>query len=302
MGALPDADKLALIGIFAWNWTQFWAVADAIQKAIEAAAGGILAATGNGFAGPTITGGFASAIDTLMSEFTNAATSTASEMGGWFATAIISGICLLLIAIVSAGSALLILFPKVVITILLGLAPIMIALTLFEITKDFFERWLAACVSWSLYPLFIAAIFSIMLSMGNDMVAKIGTDGYDSIGAFIPFIVLMVLILICMALLPTLVSSVSGNMQLLGVMAVAGRFGQNAAGTSRTVKAVGNASLGCGSRPHQHLQGSKCRLARWCHGRHRCCGDGKPDAGPREIPLIRHDQHRWARTASRPPF
>lgn len=247
--------KLALIGIFAWNWTQFWAVADAIQKAIEAAAGGILAASGNGFAGPTITGGFASAIDTLMSEFTEAATSIASEMGGWFATAIVSGICLLLIAVVSAVSALLILFPKIVITILLGLAPIMIAMTLFEITKDFFERWLAACVSWSLYPLFIAAIFSIMLSMGNDMIAKIGTDGYDSIGAFIPFIVLMVLILICMALLPTLVSSVSGNMQLLGVMAVAGRFGQNAAGTSRTVKAVGNASLAAGRAPIDTFKG-----------------------------------------------
>jgi type IV secretion system protein VirB6 len=212
--------KLALIGIFAWNWNQFWAVAGGIQKAIEATAGGILASSGDGLSGPTITDGFASAIDKMMDKFTLAATNIAAEMGGWFVTAIVSGICLLLIGTISAISALLILFPKVVITVLLGLAPIMIALTLFEATKDFFQRWVSACISWSLYPLFIASIFSIMISMSTDLVGRIGTSNFASIGAFVPFIVLMILILLCMALLPSLVSSVSGNMQMMGLAAV----------------------------------------------------------------------------------
>ncbi|MCZ0962931.1 type IV secretion system protein [Paracoccus benzoatiresistens] len=218
--ALSLMIKLALIGIFAWNWNQFWAVAGGIQKAIEATAGGILASSGDGLSGPTIADGFATAIDDMMDKFTVAATNIAAEMGGWFVTAIVSGICLLLIGTISAVAAVLILFPKVVITVLLGLAPIVIALTLFEATKGFFERWVSACVSWSLYPLFIASIFSIMISMGTDLVDRIGTSNFASIGAFVPFIVLMILILLCMALLPSLVSSVSGNMQMMGLAAV----------------------------------------------------------------------------------
>ena len=227
--------KLALIGIFAWNWNQFWNVANGIMSAIEATAGGILLSSGNGLSGPTISNGFASAIDDMMHQFTVASTNIAQEMGGYFTTAIVSGICISLIGIVSAVSTLLILFPKIVITILLGLAPIVIALTLFEATKGFFERWLSACISWSLYPLFIASIFSIMISMGTDMIRRIGTEGYTSIGAFIPFIVLLVLILLCMALLPTLVTTVSGNIQMVGAVAAGSRF----VGQARSLKNAG---------------------------------------------------------------
>lgn len=216
--------KLALIGIFAWNWNQFWGVADGILRSIESTAGGILASSGNGLSGPTISDGFASEIDRMMVRFSIAATNIAQEMGGYFTTAIVSGICLSLIGIVTAVSTLLILFPKVVITILLGLAPIVIAMTLFEATKGFFERWLSACISWSLYPLFIASIFSIMISMGNEMIERIGTSGFSSVGAFIPFIVLLILILLCMALLPMLVTTVSGNIAMTGVIAAASKF------------------------------------------------------------------------------
>ncbi|WP_265508791.1 type IV secretion system protein, partial [Paracoccus rhizosphaerae] len=80
--ALSLMIKLAMIGIFAWNWNQFWAVAGGILKAIEATAGGILASSGNGLSGPTITDGFASAIDQMMDKFTVAATNIAAEMCG----------------------------------------------------------------------------------------------------------------------------------------------------------------------------------------------------------------------------
>lgn len=228
--------KLALIGIFAWNWNQFWNVANGIMSAIEATAGGILASSGNGLSGPTITNGFASAIDEMMHQFAVASTNIAQEMGGYLTTAIVSGICLSLIGIVTAVSTLLILFPKIVITILLGLAPIVIALTLFEATKGFFERWLSACISWSLYPLFIASIFSIMISMGTDMIDRIGTEGFSSVGAFIPFIVLLVLVLLCMAMLPALVTTVSGNINVPGLIQTASRF----SGQARAVKNAGS--------------------------------------------------------------
>lgn len=247
--------KLALIGIFAWNWNQFWGVADGILSAIEATAGGILASSGNGLSGPSINDGFASAIDRLMIQFTNAATSIAEDMGGYFTSAIVSGICVLLIGFISAVSALLILFPKVVITVLLGLAPIVIAMTLFEATKGFFERWMSACISWSLYPLFIASIFSIMISMGTDMIDRIGTDGYTSIGAFVPFIVLMILILLCMALLPMLVTTVSGNIQMAGVIATGSRFMGQGKSVMNAGKGAAASTAALAKAPGQTMRG-----------------------------------------------
>lgn len=101
--ALSLMIKLTLIGIFAWNWNQFWAVAGGIQKAIEATAGGILASSGDGLSGPTITDGFATAIDDMMDSFTLAATNIAAEMGGWFVTAVVSGIRVIVLCLKGRG-------------------------------------------------------------------------------------------------------------------------------------------------------------------------------------------------------
>lgn len=250
--------KLALIGIFAWNWNQFWAVANGILSAIEAIAGEILASSGDGLRGPTITDGFAVAIDDMLDRFAEAATTIGREMGGWFGTMIMMGISVLLIGSVAALSALMILFPKVVITVLLGLAPIMIAMTLFEATKGFFERWLSSCISWSLYPLFIASIFSIMLSMSNDMINRIGTDTYDGIGAFIPFIVIMILVIICVALLPSIVGSVSGNIHTMGVIAAGKMFTGNAKSAWNAGKGAvkaGQGAVALSKTPAQTVRG-----------------------------------------------
>lgn len=91
--------------------------------------------------------------------------------------------------------------------------------------------------------------------MGNKMVADIGTDSFGSIGAFIPFLILEALVVICIACLPMLVSSVSGNLQQMGVLA-AGRL---AAGGLGTMASAGMRSFGAArsiaSIPAQTLRG-----------------------------------------------
>ncbi|MEH6737038.1 MAG: type IV secretion system protein [Sulfitobacter sp.] len=47
---------------------------------------------------------------------------------------------------------------KMVVTLLVGIAPVMITLTLFKITQDYFNRWLSALIAWSLYPIVIAGV------------------------------------------------------------------------------------------------------------------------------------------------
>lgn len=236
--------KLALIGIFAWNWNQFWNVANAIIKAIEALAAQILDSAGSYWGGSTIADGFGAAIDHVIVKMSEASTNIASEFGGWLMGGLIGFACTVGLVIIGALATVGIIFPKVVITVLLGLAPIAIAMTLFDNTKNYFERWASSCVSWALYPIFIASIFSIMIGMGNKMISDIGTDTFGSIGAFIPFLMLEALIGLCVFLLPMLVSSVSGNLQQIGVVAAA-RLGTGALGS---MASAGMQSFGAAKR------------------------------------------------------
>lgn len=247
--------KISLIGIFAWNWNEFWTLADGILKAVEAIAARILEAAGETWGGSTVADGFGASIDRVLVNLSTASTNIAAEFGGWFMGGLVGFTCTVGIVLIGAASAIMILFPKVVITILLGLAPIAIAMTLFDNTKNYFERWASACVSWALYPIFIASIFAIMIGMGNKMISDIGTDGFGSIGAFIPFLILEALIVLCIAFLPMLVSSVSGNLQQIGVIA-AGRLASGGMGSMATagMRSFG-AARGIASAPVQTIRG-----------------------------------------------
>lgn len=247
--------KLAAIGIFAWNWNQFWAVANGIIESLENIAGGILAASPGDFGGPTVGDGFAAAIDTMLDDFSTAATNVADDMGGWLLTAIVSGICLFLIACIAAFSAVLIVFTKIVITILLGLAPLAIAMTLFQTTKNYFERWISSAVNWSLYPIFIASIFAIMIAMGTKMINDLGTDNFENIGAFIPFVALEILVIISIVFLPMIVGSVSGSIQIIGAMMGARAAASNIGTMARAGVGSFGAARSFGSMPWQTFRG-----------------------------------------------
>ena len=51
----------------------------------------------------------------------------------------------------------------------------MIALSLFDVSKDYFLRWLSSTVSYALYPLVIAGVFSTVVGMSRSL-TKVITD------------------------------------------------------------------------------------------------------------------------------
>jgi type IV secretion system protein VirB6 len=71
---------------------------------------------------------------------------------------------------------------------MIDIAPIMIALSLFDISKDYFHRWLSSTVSYALYPLIIAGVFSTVVGMSRSLMAELGDpSGASNIGALVPF-------------------------------------------------------------------------------------------------------------------
>jgi hypothetical protein len=71
---------------------------------------------------------------------------------------------------------------------MIGIAPIMIALSLFDVSKDYFHRWLSSTVSYALYPLVIAGVFSTVVGMSRSLMTELGDPfGASNIGALVPF-------------------------------------------------------------------------------------------------------------------
>ena len=111
-------------------------------------------------------------------------------------------------------------FAKMMLTLMLGLAPIMIALSLFDATKDFFHRWVSTTVSYAFYPIVIAAMFSTVVGMANSLLAQLGDpNSATNIGSLVPFFV-MVFLAKGFAATPLIVRGISGNLMVAAAPAV----------------------------------------------------------------------------------
>ena len=183
--------KIGLIGIFAQNWTQFNSFTHAVLNGIDSIAGSLIASVGGGTPGPS--GTYAEEFDEMlgaMGEYLNAA----GEELNWMAGAMLSILGVVILAILGGIAAFLVIFAKIVIALLLGLAPIMIFLTLFDVTKDYFARWLTALISFGMYPIILAGVFSIIIGVSRSLLFELGDPtAAPNIGALIPFFMMVMM-------------------------------------------------------------------------------------------------------------
>ncbi len=129
--------NLVLIGLFAFNWANFNTVANAIVGGLDYIAGALVSSVGGGGAGATH---FAGEFATLIEKFSQYLNAIGSNLN-WMTGAILGGIGLVLFSLLGFMIGIVLIFAKMMLTVMLGLAPIMIALSLFDATKDFFHRW-----------------------------------------------------------------------------------------------------------------------------------------------------------------
>lgn len=218
--------KIGLIQIFAFNWVQFNQVSGYVVDGIDNIAGLIVGSiTGETASGPAF---FAQRFDQL----TNDLAAYANEIGAqlnWVAGAMMSVLLVFLLSVLGGIAALTMVLAKMVFTLLIGLAPIMIALSLFRVTEDYFKRWLSALVSWSLYPIVIAGVFSVIFGLIDMLQSRLG-DATDisSIGYALPFLMIVFLALALVLFIPTIVRTISGDINAGLAGSVVGALGQGA--------------------------------------------------------------------------
>ncbi|MFD3190102.1 type IV secretion system protein [Sedimentitalea sp. HM32M-2] len=235
----PLLIKIGLINAFAFNWVNFNYVSNLVFLGLENVAGLLIGSiTGDTGSGSDY---FANRFDQMIDELADYANAIGSNLN-WMAGAIMSVVLTFLLSILGGAAALVLVLAKMVVTLLIGIAPAMIMLSLFKPTNDYFSRWLAAVLSWSLYPVVIAGVFSVIFGLMRVLQTAVGSpDSASNIGAAIPFLALILLSLTLIAFIPAIVRTLSGdiNAGLVGSLAggAARKFGLR--GEAHSARQVG---------------------------------------------------------------
>ena len=237
--------KLTLIALFAQNWTEFNRLADGILSGIDSIAGSLVASVGGGEPGPS--GTFAEEFDQLIEELGGYLYAAGANLN-WMAGALLDTLGVLLLSILGGLAAFLMVASRLMISLLIGMAPVMIFLTMFEVTKDYFARWLSAVISFAIYPVVIAGIFATIVGVAQALIARLGDPAdASSIGALIPFFMMVLMAKGFIVATPFIVRGISGNIVMPAMTAGMGggyEFARAAMGSAqvRNRSLVGTAS------------------------------------------------------------
>jgi type IV secretion system protein VirB6 len=206
------AVKIGLIGIFATNWVQFTARSSASLAGIDSIAGALVASVGGGVPGPS--GTFAEEFDRLIAELGEYLNAAGSELN-WMAGAMLDIVGVLMLSILGGLAAFILVASRLMIALLIGIAPIMIFLTLFDVTKDYFTRWLSALISFAIYPIVVAGVFATITGVASALIGELGDpEGATNIGALIPFFMMVLMAKGFIVATPFIVRAISGNIMM----------------------------------------------------------------------------------------
>lgn len=222
----PVLIKIGLINAFAFDWVHFNYVSGQVVAGLDNIAGLIIGSiTGETGSGAVF---FAERFDELTAELTDYANKIGENMN-WMAGAMMSVLMTVLVAVLSGAAALMLVLSKMVVTLLVGIAPVMITLTLFRVTQDYFNRWLSALIAWSLYPIVIAGVFSVIFGLLNMLQVAVGSaDNVTTIGTAIPFLAMILLSLVLIYFIPVIVRTLSGDINSGIAASVVGSIGRRA--------------------------------------------------------------------------
>ncbi len=229
--------KLIAIGSIGLVWGQFNLIASAVEGGVDSIAANLLGKFGGG---DVPSNNLAGAMDDFITSFSDKANKVMEPMG-WMGGAIMSVLIFTSMGTLAALAALLLIFGQVMVTIYLGIAPIFIALSMFEVTKDYFNRWLQGAVSYMLYPLVTAIMLGGLIRIVSGYMTSLDTSITESVSDFIPFIACMVIMTVCTLCIPMIVSSLSGMiMSVTPTQAAIAAVGAKAAGSLAGKAAAGS--------------------------------------------------------------
>jgi type IV secretion system protein VirB6 len=147
------------------------------------------------------------------------AAKTISASGGWgaaFSLGLLAIIDIVAVVIFVAVAITLVMIGKVALFVLLGLAPLFIAMALFDFSSTLFTGWLRTCVQYAIVPVIVYGILSFLLTIMNAAIANVAgiTDMSSGLTLLGPFLILCVVgVVILLQALP-IAASIAGGAAL----------------------------------------------------------------------------------------
>jgi len=239
------AVKLIFVSVFATNWVQFNIISNAILNGIDSIAGSLVASVGGGAPGPS--GTFAEEFDSLIEEL-GAYLNAAGSQLNWMAGAMLDILGVVLLSLLGGLAAFIVVASRLMIALLIGMAPVMIFLTLFDVTKDYFARWLSALISFAIYPVVVAGVFATVTGVSAALINELGDpEGSTNIGALIPFFMMVLMAKGFIIATPFIVRAISGNIVMPALTSGMGGSYQFARAAMGSPHAVSRQNVGTAS-------------------------------------------------------
>ncbi|MCY1741011.1 type IV secretion system protein [Ensifer sp. SL37] len=233
--------KLVIIIKIGLVWSQFHAVASSVEDGINSIAARLLGSFSENAGSAN---SLAAAMDGFISDFSTKANATLSNLS-WMAGAIMSVVITVSLGAIAAVTALLLVFAKVMVTVYLGIAPVFIVLSMFEATKDYFNKWLQGAISYMLYPLVIATMLGGVIRIVKAYMSNLGAQSVsESVADYLPYMACLIIMILCILCIPMIVSSLSGVIQAVSPGGVVGR----AASAGLGAAAMARAGLSAGQK------------------------------------------------------
>ena len=127
---------------------------------------------------------------------------------GAYLLAILGYLVFTLMAVVACG---ILLLSKVILTVLLALAPIFIILLLFKTTQQFFYNWLNQLVCWMLVPVFLFTLLGLFLTV-LDTELRAAIENNDlTFAMIVPVFVIALASIVAFSHVPQIASQIGGG-------------------------------------------------------------------------------------------
>lgn len=239
--------KLIFVALFLQNWAQFNAVVSALYDLFDSISISFLVVAGAGDATS-----FAEELDDLIEQQADAFNISAGRLN--ILGSFLNALMLFLIAIFGAFSTLAMVAARVVLTLLISVAPLAIMASLSEKTKSYFEAWVSALLSMLIFPVLIAGVFATVLAMSRAALDSLGGE-INVMGDLTPLLMVVVLSIILVAASPFILTQITGSFQL---GSFAGSLARGSMGpVSLGVRALkGGAKVAARGRARDDLRGA----------------------------------------------
>lgn len=240
--------RAAFVALFALSWSEgFKIVYDAVIAVPDGLGKTVIQALGQSGGGGT--GGTAASVENGITQVYQTVNETyraiAARGTGW-SSAVIMGFLALVVwiigAIFCAVCAVPIIMAKIGLAILLGVAPVLIALAIFQYASQFFDGWVRALVQVIFVQVFVYAYLAFFLTLIKDVVANLATANRGletAITEIGPAVVLFIVGILSVPAIASMASVIAGGSVLTAYTLALHRPPAAMIGAGRTTRDLG---------------------------------------------------------------